>query len=54
MLSYYLNDFLLKVIFRKILKKNIAKKWCEWYEGGDYQQVIYHFVTKMVREWYER
>lgn len=40
MSSYYLNDFLIKVVFRKIPEKNIAKKWYEWYEGADYQQVI--------------
>ena len=33
------------------MKKNIEKKWCEWYEGGDYQQVIYVSFEKMVQEW---
>lgn len=37
MFSYHLNDFSLKVVLKKNSKKNIAKKWCESYEGGDYQ-----------------
>lgn len=35
------------------LKKNLCKKWYEWYEDSEYQQVIHHFLMKMVREWYE-
>ena len=34
-------------------KKSFSKKWYEWYEGGEYQQVIHRFViengTRMVR-----
>jgi hypothetical protein len=41
----------LKVIFRNNLKKNIEKKWCEWCESCDYQQVIPKNSTKMVQEW---
>lgn len=51
MFSYHLYQKKLKVIFRNNLKKNIEKKWCEWYEGGDYQQVILKNSTKMVQEW---
>lgn len=46
-------DFLLKVIFEKILKNKIEKKWFKCYEGIDLQQVIPKNDTKMVREWYE-
>lgn len=51
MFSYYLYDFLLKVILKNKLKKNIEKKWCKWCESCDYQQVIHKNSTKMVQEW---
>ena len=51
MFSYHLYQKKLKVIFRNNLKKNIEKKWCEWCEGCDYQQVIPKNSTKMVQEW---
>lgn len=38
------------------LKKSFSKKWYEWYEGSEYQQVIHRFVsengTRMVRLWW--
>lgn len=51
MFSYHLYQKKLKVIFRNNLKKNIEKKWCEWCESCDYQQVILKNSTKMVQEW---
>ena len=49
MFSYHLYQKKLKVIFRNNLKKNIEKKWCEWCESCDYQQVIPKNSTKMVQ-----
>jgi hypothetical protein len=51
MFLHHLYHFLLKVVLKNKLKKNIEKKWCEWYECGDYQAVIHKNGTKMVQEW---
>ena len=54
MSSYYLHDFFEKVFLRNDSRKNLCKKWYEWYEGSEYQQVIHRFVsengTRIVRE----